>query len=174
MNRLPSAVLGVALLVACGPGGQSGGVMDITWVGADTAQIRAPATARWCQEGNWLEVTGLLGDTGVGVVVYPEDSIRAGAYPVHDPTDSLGSGAAIALRWFGANAVYAFQSRSGSVSVAEESDGTIRGHFDARAVSVMRPETLAVAGTFRHVSVIPGETGCAAVVRRPVADTSVD
>lgn len=174
MNRLPSAALGVALLVACGPRGQPDGVMEVEWVGADTAQIRAPATARWCREGNWLEVTGLLGDTGVGVVVYPEDSIRAGEYPVHDPTDSLGSGAAVALRWFGENAVYAFQSRSGSVSVAEESDGTMRGQFDARVVSVMRPETLAVAGTFRHVSVVPGEAGCAAAVRRPVSDTSVD
>jgi len=149
-------------------------MMEVEWAGADTAQIRAPATALWCREGNWLEVTGLLGDTGVGVVLYPDDSVRAGEYAVHDPTDSLGHGAAVALRWFGENAVYAFQSRSGSVSVAEESDGTMRGRFDARVVSVMRPETLAVTGTFRHVPVVPGEAGCVAPVPRSVPDTSVD
>jgi len=174
MYRLPSAALGAALLAACGPARQHEGVMEIEWVGADTTQIRAPATALWCQEGHWLEVTALLGDTGVGVVVYPQDSLRAGQYAVGDPTDSVASGAAVALRWFGENAVYAFQSRSGSVTVANESDGTVHGQFDAHVVSVMRPETLAVAGTFQRVSVVQGETGCAESTSRPVRRPSVD
>jgi hypothetical protein len=149
-------------------------MMEVEWVGADTTQTQLPARALWCREGHWLEVTALLGDTGVGVVVYPEDSMRAGEYAVHDPTDSLASGAAVALRWFGENAVYAFQGRSGSVTVTDESDGTVRGQFEARVVSVLRPETLAVAGTFRQVSVVSGEAGCAGSIHTPVADTSVD
>jgi hypothetical protein len=148
--------------------------MDVAWTGVDTTRFRAEASAIWCQEGGWLEVTGLIGDTGVGVVVYPEDSVPAGDYAVHDPADSLGQGAAVAVRWFGENAVHALQGRTGSVSLAEDTVGILSGSFDARAVSTMRPETLDVRGVIQRVAVALGDATCAGVRHTEPADTSVD
>ena len=162
------------VLVACGGSRQPDGTMDVVWMGADTTQYRAQASAIWCKEGGWLEVTGLRGDTGVGVVVYPEDSIPAGSYAVHDPADSLGQGAAVAIRWFGENAVHALQSRTGSVSLAEDTVGLLSGEFDAQVVSIMRPETLYVEGTIQRVAVTAGDANCAGIPPVALADTSVD
>ena len=173
-RRLTLASAALIVLVACGGGRQPDGTMDVSWTGADTTQYRAQAVALWCKQDGWLEITGLMGDTGVGVVVYPTDSILAGDYAVHDPADSLGQGAAVAIRWFGENAVYALQSRTGSVSLAEDTVGALSGTFEAQVVSTMRPETLAVAGTVQRVAVTAGDTDCAGTLPEPPADTSVD
>ena len=174
MLRLTPASAALIVLVACGDGRQPGGTMDVAWTGADTSLYRAQASAIRCSEGGWLEVTSLSGDTGVGVVVYPKDSIPAGSYAVHDPADSLGQGAAVAIRWFGENAVHAFQSRTGSVSLTEDTVGMLSGAFEAVVVSIMRPETLRVEGTIQRVAVTGGAANCVATLPAAPADTSVD
>lgn len=164
----------LVVLVACGGGRQPDGTLDVAWTGADTTRYRALASAIWCREGGWLEVTGLLGDTGIGVVVYPEDSIAAGNYAVHDPADSLGQGAAVAIRWFGENAVHAFQSRTGSVSLTADTAGLLSGTFEARVVSIMRPETLQVEGTLLRVAMTAGDENCSGSSTPAPAGTGVD
>lgn len=172
--RLAVILAAVAVAAACAGSDEPAGVMEVEWSGPDTALIRASATALWCREGHWLEVTGLLGDTGVAVVVYPADTVRTGQYAVHDPADSLGSGAGVALRWFGEDAVHAFQSRSGSVTVSDDEGGTVRGRFEALVVAVIRPETLTVTGEFRRTSVTLGADECAGRVSPPGPDMRVD
>lgn len=176
MMRRTLVIAALIVLVGCGGGRQPDGTMDVVWTGADTTQYQAQASAIWCQEGGWLEVTGLRGDTGVGVVVYPEDSIPAGSYAVHDPADSLGQGAAVAIRWFGENAVHALQSRNGSVRLTEDTVGMLSGEFEARVVSTMRPETLYVEGIIQRVAVTAGDSNCAGIPPPPPApaDTSID
>ncbi|NNG16172.1 MAG: hypothetical protein HKM89_06785 [Gemmatimonadales bacterium] len=172
--RLPPVSAALLALVACEGGRQPDGTMDVAWTGADTTRYRVEASAIWCTEGGWLEVTGLVGDTGVGVVVYPRDSVPAGNYAVHDPADSLGRGAAVAIRWFGENAVHALQSRTGSVSLTQDTVGVLSGTFDAKVVSIMRPETLVVKGVIQRVAVTPGDASCAGISHTAPADTSVD
>ncbi len=174
MTRLGVVVAGAAVVLACAPHGEPAGILEAEWTGTDTISIRTSATALWCRQGPWLEITGLLGDTGVAVVVYPPDTAPAGQYAVHDPADSLGSGAGVAVRWFGPDAVHAFQGRSGSVTVVGDENGTLRGEFDALAVAVMRPETLAVAGRFRRAPVTIAGDGCVGSVSPPGPDMRVD
>jgi hypothetical protein len=159
------ALAGLAGLGGCS--GQSaqtpvGPRLELRWKGTDSATVRAPATASWCDSLNVLEIVALAGDTGVAIAIYPRERIGTGAYPVRPPAaaDSLPPSSAIALRWFSQTAVRGFQSDSGALSLTRESDGTLSGRFRAAAHPVGGRGVLTLTGSFMGLRERPATRGC--------------
>ena len=150
------------------------GRLEVRWTGSDSGAFAAPAEARWCAERRRLELRAIRGDTGVGLAVFPKDSLAPGSYRVVQPTrfDTTPPRAGVAVRWFGRIAIRGFQGISGTVALDSASRGLVSGRVDTRARSVTDTTKLNVAGTFRGVPVRPAPPGCgdsAAAVSRDSA-----
>ncbi|MEP6572811.1 MAG: hypothetical protein ABJD11_08945 [Gemmatimonadota bacterium] len=162
-------------LVGCGTG-SDGGRLEASWSGGpDTGRISAPAVARWCAPGHRLEVTAVLGDTGVGVVVYPTDSVRSGTYKVFNPTGAaLRPGAAIAARWFTETAIRGAQGDSGTVTLETDRNGRLSGTVSAATLGVPGLTKGRMRGSFSDLEVQKAlPYGCVADSLHPVKDSSV-
>lgn len=175
-GRLLMAAL---VLAGCSRGagkpGQSGARLEVEWTGADTGKLAAAATAEWCGNPPMLEITALQGDSGIGILLYPTDTVRADSYPVLPPerADSSRPSGAVALRWFGEAAVKGFRSDSGSVVVTRSADGRLSGRFSAGLQSATDTSRLHATGTFRGLIVVPPARGCAPRPAAPPPDTGI-
>src|SRR6185369_7711588 len=143
MKRRPAAGLaswvaaaGLGLFVAgaasCGSKAEAprGSRVSVRWTGADTASFSASAVAEWCAALHLVEIRAVAGDTGVGIALYPPDTIDAGMYPIRRPDGADTTrqrSAAVALRWFSKTTVMGFQGDSGSLTLERRSDGTLGG-----------------------------------------------
>lgn len=147
---------------------ERGGHLEVRWNGPGAGKISGPATAEWCAPRRLLEIRTVQGDTGIALALYPAETLVAGVYRVTDPTraESVPPAAGIALRWLGPTAVQGFRGDSGTVDLARSSSGQLSGNVQARARSVVDNQRVALTGTFRDLTVVPGSRGCAA------ADTS--
>ncbi len=163
------AVAGIALLAAlsagCGSGEgkrPTGPRLEAIWTGADTAALGAPATAKWCDSLRMLEIVAIAGDTGIGIAVYPSDSIASGRYRVRPPAtaDSLPPAAAVGLRWFSETAVQGFQGDSGEVTLTRTPGGVLSGRFTAAARAIVGNGRLTLTGSFDDLRAIPATRGC--------------
>ena len=169
--------LTICCLAACSaPAERQGGTgwIEARWTGADTGKMAAPMTAEWCDERRALEIRGVAGDTGLGLVLYPVDTIDADSYRVVLP---LGAGtappaAAIALRVFSTNTIQGYQGDSGSVVLARGKDGDLSGVIEARARSVVNGQLLTVTGKVRDLTIVPQKRGCGPEVPADTADTN--
>jgi hypothetical protein len=117
-----AAALGLLVFGAAGCTGTAeaprGPRVSVRWTGADTASFSARAVAEWCAPRHLLEIRAVAGDTGVGIALYPPDTVEAGRYPIRRPdvADTIvPPSAAVALRWFSQTMVMGFQGDSGSV-----------------------------------------------------------
>jgi hypothetical protein len=150
--RLAVLAILVALAPGCSPGAE-GGRLEGNFLYADSLQHRpphrvtTPVLASWCPRSLRLEVTGIREDLGIGLVVYPVDSLVAGSYPVFDPglDSSTRPGAAAAVRWFDEQTITGTQSDSGTVEV------TLRGaridlRFGVRLRSLDGRDTIRMRG----------------------------
>jgi hypothetical protein len=156
----------VALVVAAcsGPASESvpGGRLEVEWTGADTGKLAGGAVAEWCAAPPMLEITAVQGDSGIGILLYPTDTVRADSYPLLRPerADSSRPAGAVALRWFGETAVKGFRSDSGSLIVTRSPDGRLAGRFSAELLSATDASRLHATGTFRGLTVVPPARGC--------------
>jgi hypothetical protein len=149
--------------------------LELQWTGADTGRMAGPATAEWCGVLGVLQVSGIAGDTGVAIALYPRDSIRADSYPVVRPehAESVPPAAAVALRYFAETAVKGYQGDSGRVLVTAVAPGRLAGRFTAALKSASDGTRLHAAGAFSNLRVVPATRGCVPRPAHPGSDTGV-
>ncbi len=163
-SRTPLLLSAVAALAALAPGCSreaGGGRIQGTFLVADSARrtpprsFAAPAGAVWCPRSIRLEVTGLREDLGIGLVIYPVDSLVAGSYPAFDPglDSSTRPGAAAAVRWFDEQTISGMQSDSGTVEVTPRGAG-VDLSFAVRLRSLDGSDTIRMRG--RATGLTPG------------------
>lgn len=126
------------------------GEISVRWTGSEQGRLSASASADWCAPLRLLEIRGIIGDTGIALAIYPEDSVTSGKYRVFDPAraESLPPAAALALRWAAQTSVKGFRGESGSISVERSGSGALSGRVAAAARSVTDTQTLAIEGSF--------------------------
>jgi hypothetical protein len=150
--------------VACStpPARKGTGWIEAQWTGADTGKMAAPMTAEWCDVRRALEIRGVTGDTGLGLVLYPVDTIDADSYRIVSPVeaDTAPPSAAIALRVFSTNTVQGYQGDSGTVALERGKEGELSGTIHARARSVVDGQLLAVTGKIGDLTIVPQKRGC--------------
>ncbi len=152
------------------------GAVQARWSGKQSGRMTGPGTAEWCQQGGYLLLRGTQGDTGIGILFYPTESVRAGTLLVSTPrgVDSVTRpSAAIALRWFGASAVLGYRARTGSV-IIDRSSGGLSGRFKVSAIATTQPDTISLTGRFRGIAIRPGRADCVASDATAGATTGTD
>jgi hypothetical protein len=151
-----TAVLPVlaALLAACSDAAGEG-QLSAAWIGADTGEVSAPATAVWCRDGNRLEVTMVQEDLGIGFVLYPADTLFPGEFPAFDPgADTVvRPSVAAAIRWFTEQAIEGYQSDSGTM-VVEQTESRLSGRFGFRLRALDGLKQVRLTGTLTKL--VPG------------------
>ncbi|MEO8294733.1 MAG: hypothetical protein ABI613_04385 [Gemmatimonadota bacterium] len=147
------ALLIGAIAAGCREDSTQSGNIQISWTGADTGTLTLPARAEWCAPDRVLEVIAASGDTGVGLAIFPADSLAPGLLPVRPPTDTTSRPrSGVALRWFGETLVTGFYSLSGSTTVATVKP--IAGKFQTTLKSVVDGTQLNVTGTFSGLAAV--------------------
>jgi hypothetical protein len=171
-----AALAGVAVMAAtaCGDGSEAprGARLSARWTGADTAAFSGAAVAEWCAPLRILEIHAAAGDTGLGIALYPPDTLDAGPYPVRRPDladTALPPSAAVALRWFSQTTVMGYQGDSGRVTLERRADGSLAGRFNVGARPFVTGSRLHLTGQFEGVRVIPAPARC---VGRGVKDST--
>ena len=177
-KALLTVLVSMTLAAACrerGAGKASESFLEAEWRGKDTAKIRGPATAEWCDSLRLLEIQVLRGDTGVAIAVYPARMVEAGRLRVVPPTpaDSTRPRAAVALRWFAETSIRGFQGHSGAVVLEQPRPGVLTGTFDVSAHSVTDTATVTIRGNFRNLVVRPASRGCSARHQHPDSNAGV-
>jgi hypothetical protein len=150
------------------------GWIEAHWTGADTGKMAAPMTAEWCDLRRALEIRGIAGDTGLGLVLYPVDTIDADSYRIMLPegADTAPPSAAIALRLFSTNTIQGYQGDSGTIALERGKDGDLSGVIEARARSVVNSQVLTITGKVRDLTIVPQKRGCGPDVPADSADTN--
>jgi hypothetical protein len=157
------AALCMLALAGCGGVGLSReGRLEAVWTGSDKGRMTAPATAIWCREARIAQVSGLIGDTGVSLLIHPDDSVAEGRYRIVDPDSTRNTrAAAIGLRLLGQTAVVGYQSRSGWLTIERVARGRLSGRFESTAkVVTALAGTVKLSGRFQNVPIRPGGSAC--------------
>ena len=171
-------LVGATLAIACrerAAGDASDSFLKAEWRGKDTAEIRGPATAEWCDSLRLLEIQALRGDTGVAIAIYPARQVEAGRLRVipPTPTDSTRPRAAVVLRWFAETSIRGFQGDSGAVVLEQPRRGVLTGTFNASAHSVTDTAHIMIRGNFRNLTVRPASRECPARPEHPDTNAGV-
>ncbi|MEE8060418.1 MAG: hypothetical protein V3T16_01250 [Gemmatimonadales bacterium] len=157
------AMVAILIGMAACKGGGDEGTMQVSWVyGSDTVALELSATAVSCPDLGWLEVVGASGDTGVGMVVFPEGNQVAGRYAVEPPEwreDSAKSVASIAVRWFSEDGVIAFVASDGVV-LLEEAGQSVTGRFVGRLQDLLGVDSLELQGSVSSIPLVVGGIEC--------------
>lgn len=127
LHVLPGAAIALVMAAACNPLGRSGTLTARWTTPVDTAAVTMPVTGTWCVGPGRLDLRAAVGDTGLGLAIFPSDSSAlAGTYPVVQPGGQIQvrPGAGVALRWMGKVVVQGWWGDSGSVTLA---GGSLRG-----------------------------------------------
>lgn len=152
----------VALACLVGCVGDRGNTR-VSWVRqGDSASFRLPTHAVWCADLGWLELVAARNDTGVGIAVFPTDSVFTGHYrvfSVRERGDSTRPASSLAVRWFSTTELLAFEAYQGEV-VIEGDRLTIHGRFEGRLLVPSRLDSLELSGDFRDVPVTWGGVEC--------------
>src|SRR5262249_12058119 len=122
------------------------GRITATWTGAEKGSMSASAAAVWCSATRTAQLTAVVGDTGIGILIHPADSLVPGRYPVMQPGDARtkAPAAAIGLRLINPTSVAGYQSQTGALILERVELTRISGRFDATARSAT-----GAAGTVR-------------------------
>jgi hypothetical protein len=183
VRRLGSSTLFLFLAASCRTppeGGEKGGHLEAQWSGPARGRISGRAAAEWCSSRRRLEIRTVQGDTGIGLVIYPAETIVAARYRVLDPVkaESLPPAAGIALRWLTQSAVQGFRGDSGVIALERSPAGLLSGRISVGARSVLDTQKVSVTGTFQDLTVRPQPRGCVEPAKPPgthaePADTGV-
>jgi hypothetical protein len=137
----------------CRDGGAGTGTVDLSWTGSDTGRVALTGTAHWCAQDTSLEIIAQKGDSGIGLVLYPVDSLTTGALPMSLPTDSVSRPrSGLALRSFGETLITGFYSQAGTANVT--SIRPLGGSLQASLKSVVDGSQIQVKGTFSGFTVV--------------------
>jgi hypothetical protein len=140
---------------ACNPLDGSGTLTARWTTPTDTTSLTMPVTGRWCVGPGRLDLRAATGDTGLGLAIYPTDSVAfAGSYPVLEPGGQLQvrPSAAVALRWMGKVLVQGWWGDSGSVTLSGGKLRGLSGQGEAWLVSALGPDSVtALEFSFRGV-----------------------
>jgi hypothetical protein len=120
--------------------------------------------AEWCASLHLLEIRAVAGDSGVGLVLYPADTIEPGVYPVRRPDvadTSRPPSAALALRWFSKTAIMGYQADTGRVTIERTPDGSLAGRFGIGARPLVTGARLRATGTFEGLRIVTAPPTCA-------------
>ncbi len=169
MFRLPAPLLSLALVIlhaGCGaprssePSGP--GTLTAQWTGSQAGRFAAPAEARWCARDSLLELTAARADTGIGLALFPPDTLVPGDYPVYSARlfTAWRPQANVAVRWLGATDLLGFEGASGQAAVTAVAGGRVSGRFEARLLVPGGTDSLRLAGRFEAVPVVPSPEPC--------------
>jgi hypothetical protein len=141
--------------------GLSAGRMHAQWAGSDSGKLDTKARATWCPPGRLLEVIGVDSDAGLGLAVYPPDTLSDGDYPVADPRlDSVKRPrSAVGIRWFTETQIKGYQGDSGGVFLTRGGH-TLDGLLEAKLHAAGTPETIRITASFRGVPLAIDSTRC--------------
>jgi hypothetical protein len=164
-------------ILACGAASRDDrpGHLEVRWTGADTGRLAGEASAEWCGAGKFLEIRAARHDSGVGVAIFPRDTIVPGRYRIvpAERADSSRPAATVALRWFEQKTVRGFRANTGTVVLERGPDGALSGRIAAAAQSVARDTVrLTVDGSFRDLRIRPATRGCAPITSPEPTDTA--
>ena len=151
-----------ALLVLVAACERARPAVTVTWTGADTGRLVAPAVAHWCPDRRLLEITAVQGDSGVALVAYPAANWSSGTFPLFDPlTDSVRRpSAAVAVRWPVLDLIVGYRSIDGLAHLAR-SRGRISGSVVARLLrSGSSVDTLTVELRLPPLTIDSSAAGC--------------
>jgi hypothetical protein len=139
------------------------GHIEVTWSGAEKGTMSAPAGADWCPAARTVQLTAVQGDTGLGILIYPPESLVVGKYPVVEPADARTKSptASVGFRLMNQTAVSGYQGQTGVLIIERVQAAQISGHFDATG----RTATAAVGnihltGRFVNVPLTSGRSAC--------------
>lgn len=153
----------------CGSAAEEPGRLEVTWDGATSGQLVAPATARLCGESGIVLVEGIRADSGVAMALFPptRTDLTPGEYPVYPGTtlDVPRPGGLVAFRAFDGVELHAWTGDSGSVTL-EPSGDRVNGRFTVRLRRNEAADTLDLRGTLDGVVVVRDSTGCGTTLRR--------
>ena len=173
MFRLHSPGL-LVLLVACGTsagpaeGDQVEGLLTVRWTGSYEGSFTAPATGRWCQTDSLVEILAARADTGIGLVLLGQDSVRAGRYPVFPtrvfiPTRPQAQAVA---RWLGKSQILGFEGKGGQLTLTEAGEG-LTGRVEA-SLGLFQggvADTVRMVGEFTRIPVSTATPPCGRLLK---------
>jgi hypothetical protein len=125
--------------------------------------MSARAAAVWCSAPRTATLTAVVGDTGIGMLIRPADSLVAGRYPVMQPGDAgtKAPAASIGLRLINPTAVSGYQSQTGALVLEQVESARISGRFEATARSATGVVgTIHVSGQLVNVPLTRGGAKC--------------
>jgi hypothetical protein len=156
VTRVGGLLLLATLAGAC----TRGPVVRASWTGIDTGTAVLRARAAWCGSGGPLVIFGQAGDTGIGLAVYPVDSLLAARYGVFDPTRGVTRpGAAVAARWTRKMVMADLRGTTGDVTLTRVGDA-VSGRFSARTTGVVMAGAVSIAGSFSGIPLARGGADC--------------
>jgi hypothetical protein len=168
-------LLGLGGLLACraasGRPPAADGTLEASWRDSTgTAQLSAPAEARWCARDTLLELIAARNDTVVGLALFARDSLKTEGFPLFQPSifAPWRPQATAALRVFNENTLRNFQSMWGKVELTEVSGNRVSGTFDAHLKNLTGPDSLHLTGRFTRVPV-RSATGICGRENKPAA-----
>ena len=165
-------LLAGALGCSSAPRGGAEGHLSVRWTGPDTAAFSSRAVAEWCASLHLLEIRAVAGDSGMGLALYPADTIEPGTYPVRRPDvadTTRPPAASVALRWFSKTTIMGYQADTGRVTVERTPDGSLAGRFTIGARPLVTGARLNATGTFEDLRIVTAPAACAG---RPAGDTA--
>jgi len=162
------------LLMACGPsagpaeGDPVEGLLTVRWSGTYEGSFTAPAVGRWCRSDSLIEIIAVRADTGIGLLVLGQDSVRAGQYPVFPPGVFIPSRpqAQAAARWLGRNQVLGFEGKGGQLTLTEAGE-RLTGRVEAtlKLSQETSADTVRMVGEFTRVPVRTATPPCGRLLK---------
>jgi hypothetical protein len=143
--------------------GRAEGRLEATWTGAEKGQMSGAATAVWCRATRIAQITALQGDTGLGILIHPTDSLAAGRYSIVEPASArtTAARATLGLRLLTQVAVVGYQGRAGTLTLDRLERSRISGRFEAKANVVgTTAGSISLSGRFHDVPVAMGGPAC--------------
>ena len=171
MRLFPLALGGLLACRASSGRATADGTLEASWRDSlGTAQISAPAEARWCARDTLLELIAVRNDTVVGLALLTRDSLKAEGFPLFQPSifAPWRPQATAALRVFNENTLRSFQSMWGRVQLTEVAGNRVSGTLDAHLKNFSGPDSLHVTGRFTRVPV-RSATGICGRENKPAA-----
>ena len=158
MKRAALPVMAIVFAVRrCNPLDRSGTLTARWTTPTDTASVTMPVTGTWCVGPGRLDLRAAAGDTGLGLAIYPTDSIAlAGTYPILAPDGQCRCARArpSALRWMSKVLVQGWWGDSGSVTLEGGRLRGLSGTGQVWLVSGLGPDSVtALEFNFRGVRV---------------------
>jgi hypothetical protein len=155
----------VAGLFGCGATARDReeGRLEASWTGAEKGGMSGKATAIWCRRAGIAQLTAVQGDTGIGLLIHPTDSLVAGQYPIVEAASARAKApaATLGLRLMTQIAVVGYQARGGRLTLERVRGARISGRFDAKAnVVTAEAGAITVNGRFLDVPLAPGGRAC--------------